>query len=344
MPATGRGRAVDSGGAIAAFRRRYRIAQVTRRQLRAVMDEAPRLRVVAAQPGGGDYDVTLRREGAGFTLLIPPHRPDRSAWSALKTRSAAYLCWFAQAGSQVREISGEVSDGNALSHATYCFSSHGARTALPDYYYFRSRGFAAFRRQAAAAALPWESRSDELIWRGGPNGLGLAALGLELESHPALIQRVAMARKCQGSRVDFRFVAAGSAGNTEIFRRAGLIGAPVPALSWGQRRYAIDIDGNGNAWDNFFHRLLLGCCVIKVESHFGYRQWYYDRLQPGEHFVPVRRDLADLETQIDWALSNPARAREIAAAGQAVAEEATWERECRRAGRIIEQTEAARGP
>lgn len=341
--AAGRGRAVDTGGAIADFRRRFRTAQVTRRQLRRVMEQTPRLRIVAAQPGCGDYDVTVRREDTGYTLLIPPYAPDRSAWSAMKTRSAAYLCWLAQAGSQVREISGEVSDGSALSGATYCFSSYGARIALPDYYFFRSRGFAAFRKEAAAAAEPWERRNDEIIWRGGPNGLGMPALGPDLDRHPALVQRVAMAQRCQGSRVDFRFVGAGTAGDTEMFRRGGLIGAPVPALSWGGRRYAIDIDGNGNAWDNFFHRLLLGCCVIKIESHFGYRQWYYDRLRPGEHFIPVRRDLSNLEEQVDWALTNQDRAREIAAAGQAVALEATWERECRRAGQIIEQTEAARG-
>lgn len=60
------------------------------------------------------------------------------------------------------------------------------------------------------------------------------------------------------------------------------------------RRFALDVDGNTNAWANLFQRLLLGCCVIKVASPFGYRQWYYDDLVPWVHYVPVRADMADL--------------------------------------------------
>jgi hypothetical protein len=41
-------------------------------------------------------------------------------------------------------------------------------------------------------------------------------------------------------------------------------------------RYLIDVDGNTNAWQSLYTKLLAQGCVIKVRSR--YRQWYYDRL------------------------------------------------------------------
>ena len=45
------------------------------------------------------------------------------------------------------------------------------------------------------------------------------------------------------------------------------------------------------AGPTFFTRLLMGCCVIKVASPFGYRQWYYGDLVPWRHYVPVAADM-----------------------------------------------------
>ncbi|MFY0635269.1 MAG: glycosyltransferase [Vannielia sp.] len=321
----------------AKFRRDFRLRQETRRQLTATLGNSPGIRVGRGPADLGESDVLVRREAEGFAVLISPYAPRRSAWSALRNRSAAYVCWLAQAGTHVREISGNTSDGNELSCATYSFCSFGAQVPLPDYYFFRDRGYAAFRETAAESAQPWDARSSEIIWRGGPNGLGLPAVDPAMTGHPAVVQRVAMAQRCKGTRVDFKFVAAACPGDEAIYARAGLMGAKVAAASWGGRRYAIDIDGYSNAWDNFFHRLLLGCCVLKVASHFGYRQWYYDRLTPGEHYVSIRSDLSDLEEKVDWVLANPDEARDIAQAGQRVALEATWDGECARVGEVIER-------
>jgi Glycosyl transferase family 90 len=82
---------------------------------------------------------------------------------------------------------------------------------------------------------------------------------------------------------------------------------------------SIDIDGNSNAWSNFFTRLVMGCCVLKVASAAGFRQWYYGDIEPWTHYVPVKADLSDLHDIVDWCRANPTECRRIAARGQAFA-------------------------
>jgi len=106
---------------------------------------------------------------------------------------------------------------------------------------------------------------------------------------------------------------------------------------WLDRKYALDIDGNSNAWSNLFIRLLFGCCVIKVSSPKGFRQWYYDRIEPWKHYVPVKSDLSDLVDQIDWCRGHEDACSEIAAAGQAVAKSLTLERELPTAVRMLNE-------
>jgi hypothetical protein len=108
-------------------------------------------------------------------------------------------------------------------------------------------------------------------------------------------------------------------------------------MSWGRRRYAIDVDGNTNAWSNLFTRLLLGCCVLKVGSPRGFRQWYYGDLRPFEHFVPVAADLSDLKEKVDWCRSHEPECREIAAAGERLARARTFEVEMDRAVERLDQ-------
>ncbi len=107
--------------------------------------------------------------------------------------------------------------------------------------------------------------------------------------------------------------------DTDRLRRIGILGGEIEEQSWLDRKFAIDIDGNGNAWSNFFMRLLFGCCIIKVGSPMGCRQWYYYRLAPWTHFVPVRADLGDLVERIQWCREHPEQSAEIAANGQALA-------------------------
>ena len=65
-------------------------------------------------------------------------------------------------------------------------------------------------------------------------------------------------------------------------------------------RGVFDVDGNSNAWSSFFWKLRSGSVTLKVESPF--EQWYYGRLKPWVHYVPVAANLSDVDRAIDYVL------------------------------------------
>ena len=73
-----------------------------------------------------------------------------------------------------------------------------------------------------------------------------------------------------------KLVKIGVHGSGHLGTQAGILGEYVQSDVWAGHKFAIDIDGNSNAWANLFCRLLLGCCIIKVQSPGNFRQWYYD--------------------------------------------------------------------
>lgn len=211
---------------------------------------------------------------------------------------------------------------------------------VPDRGFQASSGYARQRRQALAAPA-FGDRDDTIAWRGSPTGIGLLA-NATMQPHDAdLRQRVRLclllARTDGGLRVDARIVPGRGlpADVAAAYARAGIAGEPLPEDSWLGRQFAIDIDGNANAFTNLFIRLVYGCCVIKVASPRGFRQWYYDRLEPWRHYVPVAADLSDLVERIEWCRGHAEKCRAIAHAGQSLALEMTPAEEFRRTIALI---------
>ena len=49
------------------------------------------------------------------------------------------------------------------------------------------------------------------------------------------------------------------------------------------------------------------------------KDYFYDRLEPWKHFIPVKTDLSDLKDKVAWANNHPAEAQRIANEGTAFA-------------------------
>lgn len=221
----------------------------------------------------------------------------------------------------------DLNDGVRRPGLVIGFCSHHTDSLLvPDRGFHASRGYA--RERARAARAPrFIDRDPRIVWRGSPNGQGEVVAEPLSADNEALIQRVRMclalrdAAATRAGMIDARISVGGRMPVTvvEAFHRAGIAGDHVPQSSWCRRRYAIDIDGHASAFSNLFIRLLYGCCVIKVASPHGFRQWYYDRLEPWRHFVPVAADLSDLTDVLAWCHAHTRACGEIAAAGRALA-------------------------
>jgi len=232
--------------------------------------------------------------------------------------------WPADLGDSVRD------DGPIIG---FC-SDRAASLLIPDRGFHTSRGYATERRQGATAPA-FDVRDPTIMWRGGPTGRGKIISPWMDVGNRNLRQRVRMCLLLRDlsdprlGQVDVRCVLGrrylARRGVAEAFHDARIVGAYTPQHTWTGRQFAIDVDGVSNAFSNLFIRLLYGCCVIKIASPFGYTQWYYDRLEPWRHFVPVRADLTDLIDAITWCRGHPRDCREIAAAGQEVAMAMTHE-------------------
>ena len=272
-------------------------------------------------------DVILRREGSEISAAINLNWGYRYTVET-RDKIACYAYWLSRADSHVSELLIDGSDGNFPTFSKFRFSAREDEMVLmPDAHFFRDHGYRETDQYAREHAVAWDDRSDQIVWRGGPNGTGLFALGEDIVSEAGIIQRLRMAYACRPLGIDFRFVEDPTSNMLNPLAEADLIGDFVPTNDWGHMKYAIDIDGWTNAWSNLMQRLKLGCCVLKVQSPFGYRQWYYDSLIPWQHYVPVSADLTDLPERVDWVRSNREKARAIAAEGQELAMKMTFDSE-----------------
>ncbi|MEM9787462.1 MAG: glycosyl transferase family 90 [Pseudomonadota bacterium] len=323
-------------------RRRQRLLDETYRQFTLAGVTQPKVTIAPSSEPLAPTDVIFEKTGNNrITALIDEHW----RWPLLvetRNKFACYAYWLNQTPDSVRRITANASDGCFPTAADYKFATTSDRyTPLPDAYFFRDRGYSETDAFAKQNPVAWHDRSDDIVWRGVPSGMGIFDLDPHLADNPLVIQRLRMAMKCRDLDVDFRFVACPDKAYERLIEEAGLVGGYIPTNDWGQMKYAIDIDGFTNAWNNFMQRLKLGCCVLKVDSPMGYYQWYYHKLTPWEHYVPIRADLSDLAEQIDWVKTNPGKAREIAANGQSVARALTFESETQVAREAIEKREAA---
>ena len=173
-----------------------------------------------------------------------------------------------------------------------------------------------------------------MVWRGALNWGGAF-------TRPDEIPRARLALLCrEASGVDVKLTKVGEtmAHNrpfqllVDYVQEEGLLAESWPMARFGDFKYVVDIDGYGNAW-GLMEKLILGCCILKVETP--YEQWFYDRLRPWVHYVPVKGDLSDLHERIAWCRENDAQSEWIAANGWRLAQSATFEAELQRSCEAI---------
>lgn len=283
-------------------------------------------------------DVRLVRRGGKIEIALP----STGIASALGHRDtiAALLYLFGHCPPEVETMTATCSDGHVASDGRFSPSSRRPDViSIPDRYFVLRRGFVVERHLAESHGVPWAKRSETLVWRGGANGDGLHPVSQNDAFNPRIIPRARLCMLLSGQdRIDAAIVSGQSAFRpTETFAEMGLVGASRPEAEWLGDKYAIDIDGWTNSWSNLIVRMHFGCCVLKVESPDGFRQWWYDRLIPWEHYVPVEADMSDLLEKIEWTRNHDSEASTIAANGQALARSMTLESETAQAVSLIQQ-------
>jgi hypothetical protein len=310
-----------------------------RREFERVGAGSPQIRIAYCNGGNPPRDVLIERRGQDLTLVL---ESVATRWFSrhMRYKVCAFAYWLSLSSSEVRQITVNASDGEAVSNARFAASVRFPQhMGLPDPHFFQNDGFSSDLERGRTAPR-WDDRSGDIVWRGGMNGCGWASFSLEDIDNLAVLQRIRMVMRLRDMvGVDVRFV--DLHGTTTDYGtladRRNFLGKPLPAQNWLGYKFAIDIDGYTNTWSNLLIRMLYGCCVLKVGSQFGFRQWYYDELQPFEHYVPVAADMSDFAEKIEWVRSHDTEAKAIAERGQALARTLTFASQARRAADLIEE-------
>ena len=88
-----------------------------------------------------------------------------------------------------------------------------------------------------------------------------------------------------------------------------LLGNRMSEYEMGRYKYQVDVDGNTNAWNAFFWKLMSGSLTFKMSSEWC--QWYYPQIQAGSHFVECR-DFEELIDKVTFYRNHDDLARTIA--------------------------------
>ena len=301
----------------------------------------------SAGAGADMLEVELRQEHVTLRLDAGARDPWRLMYRALPIvfviDAARAGGWQAQ-GRFLAEPGDEAGRGDA---ASFCSRDAGA-LLLPDPDFFATGGYEDQRRLVAQAPA-WADRRAVVFWRGSTTG--------KLRRPPPApgevddftwLPRLEMVRRARQSP----HAALYDVGVSEIVQIVGgeemqarladadLFRPRAPRAAFLACRAVLVIDGNSNAWSALFCGLLSGSCVLRVESGPGFRQWYYGRLKPWLHYVPVSADLSDLDDVVAWVMAHDDDARAIGEAGRALAEAMTFEAEVdAAAGRLEDRKE-----
>ena len=83
----------------------------------------------------------------------------------------------------------------------------------------------------------------------------------------------------------------------------------VPIEEQAKYKYLIDVRGYG--WTDRLKNLLQCGRVVFIADR-PYKEWYFDRLIPNEHYVPIKEDLSDLIEKYRYLEDNPQYYKKIA--------------------------------
>jgi hypothetical protein len=101
-------------------------------------------------------------------------------------------------------------------------------------------------------------------------------------------------------------------------------GGAIPREEMVEYKYILDIDGNGATWDATAWKLNSGSVLLKTDSI--YRQWFYDRMVEGVHYLKVNDDFSNLQEIFEWCESHQDECKWISRNARALFQDAYFYR------------------
>lgn len=171
---------------------------------------------------------------------------------------------------------------------------------IPDPYFTQTNGHEALvpEIQRLSERRPWHKKRFEVRFRGGAQG---QMFGYKFSQRLIIAN---MSRSVNFQRLNVAVVNTnGHAPDIQQWAQSSGLVRQKESKEWTiKARGVLDIDGVATSWEGCWWKLLSNSVVLKVQSPAANKQWYYDALNPWEHYIPVRADLSDLWDQVDYVL------------------------------------------
>jgi glycosyl transferase family 90 len=168
---------------------------------------------------------------------------------------------------------------------------------------------------------PFEDRENKIFWRGSLSGPGYVTQG-NLHTFPRYhLLRIARSvpEVIDAHLTNYDDIAARDHDGVlraHLQQHFGGLAPYIPEPEFVTYKYLISLDGAVAAWRRVPTILASGSVLLLQHE---WNQFFYPGLLPWIHYVPLRKDIADLLERYDWLEGHPAQAKAIASAGHAFA-------------------------
>lgn len=173
------------------------------------------------------------------------------------------------------------------------------------------RGYAEEKKGIIAGnkEYPWDWKIPLLFFRGADTGKNSGVNWSTWDLMPrVLLVRLSLLRP---DLIDARFVhGLNNTSKIDAARREGLIIDKFsPLAEHPCHKYLADLDGNCASCPRTAAIFHSNSVVFKEVSPS--RQWWYIRLQPNIHYIPILPDMSDVVSQIEWAKNHDEACKRI---------------------------------
>lgn len=160
----------------------------------------------------------------------------------------------------------------------------------------------------------WHRKNDTAIWRGGTHGGDYSGNGTWRRTPRGAVVVTCNRRPDLCDAQFASFTQASPKAKAEIIAAFGEHPRIHPD-EYFKHKVVIVVDGNGPPSSRSTTVFMGGSLVAWQESPVW--EFWYSALRPYVHYLPLSRELGDLEAQLEWARSNPVAAHAMVANAQA---------------------------
>jgi hypothetical protein len=182
---------------------------------------------------------------------------------------------------------------------------------IPDPAFMRSNGHEEdlAEQKVFEPHIPFSDRKETLFWRGAASGLGFDPEGWKISQRGCLTLTTKRIANKESFDALFTKVEGWPEDTCDSIKSEDITGPPIDFLDFLKYRYLIDADGICCAWISLYRKLASHSVTVKMQSEN--IQWYYNRLKPWIHYVPMRGDARDIEDVYKWLVSHPRECEQI---------------------------------